>query len=128
MESNNVEISRLYPIFTIFPVLAPVGHFGTAWSKPFKDAENGKYKKALTVIGVLYVLFIILMVSIPFIVIMDAVCDSVVTSSEMKQGIGGIILSEMILAAGVFACWVAGIILSWEVYNSTKASYKLSKH
>ena len=59
---------------------------------------------------------------------MDAVCDSVVTSSEMKQGIGGIVLSEMILAAGVFACWVVGIILSWEVYNSTKASYKLSKH
>lgn len=124
---NNQEPSQLFPILTIIPITAPVGHFGTAWSKPFVDAEKGRYKIALTVIGVLFVVLAILMTVIPYVVITSVVSDSVVTSDEITQGVGGVVIGELVCASGAFACWVAGIILSWQAYNSTKASYRSIK-
>ena len=50
------------------------------------------------------------------------------SSTHSPVAICGTILGELVLATGVFACWLAGIILSWEVYKSTKALFKLSKH
>lgn len=125
---DDQEPSQIFPILSIIPFTAPVGHFGTAWSKPFVDAEKGKYKIALTVIGVLFLIFAILMTALPFIVITSVVSDSVVTSSEITQGFSGVVMGELVCAAGGFACWVAGIILSWQAYNATKALYHSAKH
>ncbi len=139
----------VFPILTIFPITAPVGHFGTAWSKPFKYAKKGRYKIALTVIGVMFLIFTILLMVLPFVVAVTVVADSVLTFSEIKQGIlGGAIgvvdenvltLSEVkpglvggaigigVCGVGAFLCWSVGIGLSWAVYRSTNRSYRASQ-
>ena len=109
--------SLLGPIMTIlFPV---VGHFLTAsmsWAR--------RAKVALTVVGCVFVALIIALIVIPSVALGTVVADDNLTISEINQAAWGVYIGCIICSLGLFACYVAGIVLSFREYYKAQQDFQ----
>ena len=112
--------SLIGPILTL--ILPFVGHLVTAFSIWAK-----RIKKPLLVIGSLYIFFLCSLVIIPSVAFGAVVTDNSLTVSEVNQTAWGVYFGCVLCGFGLFACYIAGAILSFREYVDVKEKFKIPK-